>query len=128
MSDKKPTLEEALLARGFDPNSFLKNDDAVFDRGMLEQVASIWKDRKEAIMAVLQARLDTLSRYMVYKAEPVEIPELRRAHMEIAELVNDFNTYTTEYEKRSKGKNNENNENKEEKDETPPSDEEKSSV
>lgn len=101
------TLSNYLRKRGLDLNSLAvqKEEDLVLENDdYLREVAETYQTHQTVIKLVLQARINTLAKYMLDKAIPEEVIVYRQAMVEIGAIVDDLEKYVSEHERRVKNK------------------------
>lgn len=101
MAEKQISLEQYLLNRGLmEPDREI--DTEILEKpDLLDSAASAWITSKEGIRLVVRARMMKLRKELIFDAEPVEVPELRRAVCELAALLDDFERYAEESKRRT---------------------------
>ena len=72
----------------------LSNDD------LLAKVSNLWTSNKEAVTAVIKARILTNITELVLKAFPQETIVLRQVILELSQILNDFEKYSSEHLRR----------------------------
>src|SRR3990167_3453434 len=72
----------------------LSNDD------LLSKVSNLWTSHKEAVIAVIKARILTNITELVLKAFPQETIVLRQVILELSQILNDFEKYSNEHLRR----------------------------
>ena len=72
----------------------LSNDD------LLEKVSNSWTSGKEAIIAVVKARILSNITELILKAFPQETIVLRQVILELSQILNDFEKYSSEHLRR----------------------------
>src|SRR3990167_5687826 len=109
--DTSKLLEQYLFNRGlFEPakigqniiegqqevvgGEILSNDD------LLSKVSNLWTSNKEAIIAVVKARILTNITELILKAFPQETIVLRQIILELSQILNDFEKYSNEHLRR----------------------------
>ena len=109
--DTSKLLEQYLFNRGlFNPakigqniiegqesvigGEILSNDD------LLEKVSNSWTSNKEAITAVIKARILSNIAELVLKSFPQETIVLRQVILELSQILNDFEKYSSEHLRR----------------------------
>ena len=109
--DTSKLLEQYLFNRGlFEPakigqniiegqqevvgGEILSNDD------LLSKVSNLWTSNKEAIIAVVKARILTNITELMFKAFPQETIVLRQVILELSQILNDFEKYSNEHLRR----------------------------
>ena len=109
--DTSKLLEQYLFNRGlFEPakigqniiegqqevvgGEILSNDD------LLSKVSNLWTSNKEAIIAVVKARILTNITELMFKAFPQETIVLRQVILELSQILNDFEKYSSEHLRR----------------------------
>ena len=109
--DTSKLLEQYLFNRGlFEPakigqniiegqqeavgGEILSNDD------LLSKVSNLWTSHKEAVIAVIKARILTNITELVLKAFPQETIVLRQVILELSQILNDFEKYSNEHLRR----------------------------
>ena len=109
--DTSKLLEQYLFNRGlFNPakigqniiegqesvigGEILSNDD------LLEKVSNSWTSGKEAIIAVVKARILSNITELILKAFPQETIVLRQVILELSQILNDFEKYSSEHLRR----------------------------
>ena len=109
--DTSKLLEQYLFNRGlFNPaqigqniiegqegaigGEILSNDD------LLEKVSNSWTSNKEAITAVIKARILSNITELILKAFPQETIVLRQVILELSQILNDFEKYSSEHLRR----------------------------
>ena len=109
--DTSKLLEQYLFNRGlFEPakigqniiegqqevvgGEILSNDD------LLSKVSNLWTSNKEAIIAVVKARILTNITELMFKAFPQETIVLRQVILELSQMLNDFEKYSNEHLRR----------------------------
>ncbi|MBW8034711.1 MAG: hypothetical protein FVQ79_03415 [Planctomycetes bacterium] len=87
-------LEEYLLNRGLNINPIKIEEDPVADSpALVKEVAEVWESHKTALTAVLQARINQISREILQKVRPAELLIYRQALVEVAAVIIDFEKY-----------------------------------
>ena len=72
----------------------LNNDD------LLEKVSNSWTSNKEAITAVIKARILSNITELILKSFPQETIVLRQVILELSQILNDFEKYSNEHLRR----------------------------
>lgn len=100
ISDSSSELERYLYNRRVDINDGKKPLEISENEALLAEVAGAWKTDKNAIQAVVRARLDALREKLIFSALPQEVPVIRQAMVELAGVLEDFETVYNEYANR----------------------------
>ena len=101
MNDK---LLEYLNTRGIEITKRRKPIEITEDEGMLADVAGVWKEGKDEIRLVVQARCDQIREKLIVNCHPYEVTVWRQALMELAGILQDFEIIYGEFGSREKGK------------------------
>jgi hypothetical protein len=101
MNDK---LMEYLNTRGVEITKRRKPIEITEDEGMLHDVAGVWKEGKDEIRLVVQARCDQIREKLIFSCQPYEVAILRQALVELAGILHDFEKINAEFGKREKDK------------------------
>lgn len=97
------TLGKYLLERQVKfPKPMIPLEEIVNDPEKLERVGGFIKNNREELTLIIEARLEALREELLMEAIPYEVMELRRAIMEIATLLSDFQSYETALEAKKK--------------------------
>lgn len=103
---KEPfSLEQYLLSRELtEPDRDL--DTEILDTPeLLSKAAAAWLDSKEGIRLVVRSRLMKVRQELIFTAIPQEVPVLRQALLELANLLDDFERYANENARRIEAQN-----------------------
>lgn len=90
-------LSRGLIRPNEDMEEVILSNDA-----LLAELGGIWRGHKEAIIALIMARIEPIQQEMIGKATPAEVIILRQAIIEVALIGDDFERYAIEHEKRQK--------------------------
>lgn len=93
----KLVLERGLIQPGVDMSDVVLQNEI-----LLAELAGIWRSHKNAIVALLQARIHPVQHDLVFNATPAEVIIMRQAIIEVALLGDDLEKYAVEFEKREK--------------------------
>jgi len=104
ISDSSSELERYLYNRGIEITGRQKPLEISEDAELLNAVAGAWTSDKEAIQAVVRARIDVLREKLICTALPQEVVVLRNAMVELAGILEDFENIHAEFSEREKNK------------------------
>jgi len=95
------TLSEYLRTRGLNLDPQTVDEDLVLtEEGLTKEVSDIWLGHKNAVVAVIQARVNALARTLLTKALPEEVLVLRQSMVELGAIIGDFERYHAEAQRR----------------------------
>lgn len=102
--DSSSELEKYLYNRGIEISGRQKPLEISEDADLLTRVAGAWTSDKEAIQAVVRARIDVLREKIICTALPQEVVVIRDSMIELAGILEDFEKIHAEFTEREKNK------------------------
>lgn len=98
-------LEKYLLSKGFDVDivKVRKQEDPILQsEELIKEAAELWEGKQTVIKKVLEAKINALGHYLLFKAIPVETTEVRRSITELLSLMEQFDKYVGERDRLQK--------------------------
>lgn len=97
------TFEEYCLSKGLNfPKKLCQSEEILNSPERLARIGNMCTEYKEELNLIIEARIAPLQEELLLRAIPMEVPEIRRAVMEIACLSSDIDSYISNRESQIK--------------------------
>ena len=96
-------LSNFLTKRGLnEPNETPNREAILANEQLTASIAGVWRENKQAIEAVILARIAHNQKYLMDEAIPEEVVIYRQLFLELGAVLSDFESYTAEQDRRDK--------------------------